>query len=124
MCGKFLPDGEAQVIAPDTTWRFVPLTRWVGAGEIDAAIWTLLVRNRVGNLQVRLAYQAAPLRTDDPSAPSGYPKSFSSSGYDIVDRGDLSVLMSNNAWVRFGIEHRSSSGIATGTVRLKTAFRC
>lgn len=124
MCGKTLPDGEARVIAPDTTWRFVPLTRWLGAGEINAAIWTMLVRDRVGNLQVRIAYQAAPLLPDNPSAPTGYLKSFANSGYDIVDRGDLSVLMSDNAWVRFGIEYRSSSDLATGSVRLKTAFRC
>jgi len=118
MCGKLLPEAEVQVIANDATWRWVPLTRWLGAGEINAASALLLVRDRLGNLNVRFAYQPAATDRETPGAVAGYPKTFANSGCDIVDRGDLSVLMSSNAWARLG-----TALVDTAGTRVFTGFQ-
>lgn len=122
MCGKLLPTTTMTVVVNTSTMRFYPTTPWMQEGELRAAMPLLLLRNRVGNLNVEVATQHAVTNPDSPNAPAKAGSPLSANGYVLVNR--LTASGGTAAWVRFGFFASATSGVARGEVSLTVATTC
>jgi hypothetical protein len=123
MCGKLTPK-QTTWLAANTTAQFVPLTRWLSAGELQAAMCLFELRCRSGNFQVRAAYQLADDDREAPDAPTLTGLTLSANGIWRTDLLDLTTAMASHTWVRFGLVANTSSGVGSGEVALTAAYRC
>ncbi len=122
MCGKLLPTTTMTVVVNTSTMRFYPTTPWMQAGELRAAMPLLLLRNRVGNLTVQVAYELAATNPDTPSGAENYGSTLSANGFLLAER--RTEPASTAAWVRFGFFAAATSGVARGEVSLTVATTC
>ncbi len=113
------------VLSDTGTPRFFPTTPWMPRAKVSHASSLILMRNRVGNLSVRLAYQVAETTTDSPSLTEAWGSSLSTNNaFTSGSRLSEGALGSGEQWVRFGFQAWTSSGVARGEVTVTIATAC
>jgi hypothetical protein len=112
------------VVSDTSTPRFFPATAWMRVEQVDRVSSLLLLRNRYGNLEVRLAYQVATTNSDSPSSSEHWGSTLSTNnGFVNGDRMSGSTF-ANHEWVRFGFQAASTSGVGRGEVTVTVATAC
>ena len=122
--GKLVATKTLQLVAPDTSNYYTPITDWLPSMMVSKAKAALVVTQATGNFKVSLAYQKAATSVESPGSWSAL-GSLYGSGEDNTSDQTLSYGNPSEAWVRLGIrytmdgEGTNGQGVVTASVGVR-----
>ena len=119
--GTILSSKEFDLLAPDTTSLYVPVTDWFPSVMISKSKAVFNLMNPTATFRCRMAYQTAATRVESPSTWSSNDGWKSTSGE--VNTTEVTAT-SSDFWMRLGIEYQCSSGTnQSANVKVVTGIR-
>jgi len=121
--GEIVGTKTLQLIAPDTSFRYAPVTDWVPAMAASKVKAAIVITEAAANFKVGLAYQLATTSIEQTGNWTACTDSTAGTGER--NTGELVVTTSSDeAWVRFGFRYKMDSGsdgqcVATAAVGIR-----
>lgn len=107
------------VYCDSTTPVFIPISPWMAAGDVEKLRVPIEMRGRVGNIQIRAAYQS----TNDqrtPGGASGFGGTLSAEGFeDPSSLEDVSAAFAGDEFWRMGLLCSNTSGSNFSAARVR-----
>ncbi|MFH1463435.1 MAG: hypothetical protein ABIO70_03525 [Pseudomonadota bacterium] len=105
--GSVIGKGSQQVLAPDSTYRYLLISDWVPALSAVKFQVAYVVSDASADFYTRLAYQTAATSIEEPGA---WTTDGTEAGDDREVCEQVSISTSNKMWVRFAIAYKANSG--------------
>lgn len=100
------------------TTAFLPLSEWMDAVTFAKIRATLEMRAKMGNIEVKFAYQTADsIASPDTAAGIGSFVTSDGAGYPSA-WADISSVTAGKQWIRFGVLTQNTSGTTTNLARI------
>jgi len=122
-CGQMIGTASSELLAPDTSDYYWPVTGWLPAILAQKVKMALIVTGAHSQFKTRVAYQTA---ATSPEVPDAWSTTFDTwrSGDQEVCTGELSPTLTAKMWVRFGVQYACGTGTnLPGNVSTSTGIR-
>lgn len=114
---------QRRLVATSSTVVYEWFTEWLPCDGVDAIRAVLKAKQAGANFAWQLAIQYAPVRVDEPDAPSTLGNQ--TTGSNEMQTGDISVSATtpSKRLFRLGIAYSSASGVTQGDVSLVASWK-